>query len=206
METRWLTSGISHAEALAVQEQAVAGVLARSGPETLFLLEHAPVYTIGRTRDTSSLRNPGQLPFPVIEINRGGQATYHGPGQLVAYPIVDLRPRGKDLHVYLRVLEEAIIRTCGDFGVAAGRRDGLTGVWVAGRKLASLGVGVRKWVAMHGLACNITAESLPPFLAITPCGIQGVSMTCLANEAGRPVSVAEAGAALAAHLLELLAP
>jgi len=206
METRWLTPGISHAEALALQEQAVAGVLAGSGPETLFLLEHAPVYTIGRTRDTSSLRNPEQLPFPVIEINRGGQATYHGPGQLVAYPIVDLRPRGKDLHVYLRVLEEAIIRTCGDFGVAAGRRDGLTGVWVAERKLASLGVGVRKWVAMHGLACNITAESLPPFLAITPCGIEGVSMTCLANEAGRPVSVPEAGAALAAHLLEMLAP
>jgi lipoyl(octanoyl) transferase len=102
-------------------------------------------------------------------------------------------------------LEEAIIRTCGDFGVAASRRKGLTGVWVAERKLASLGVGVRKWVAMHGLACNITPESLPPFLAITPCGIDGVSMTCLADEAAKPVSVHAAGTALASHLLGLLA-
>lgn len=205
METRWLPSGTSHADALALQEQAVARVLAGNPAETLFLLEHAPIYTIGRTRDTTSLRDPSLLPFPVAEINRGGQATYHGPGQLVAYPIIDLRPRGKDLHAYLRLLEEALIRTCADFGVAAGRRDGLTGVWVGGRKLASLGVGVRKWIAMHGLACNITAESLPPFLAITPCGIGGVSMTCLADEAGKTVTVREAGGALAAHLLDLLA-
>jgi len=205
MQTRWLSTGISHADALALQEQAVEGLLSGNGGETLFLLEHAPVYTIGRTRDTTSLRNPAQLAHPVTEINRGGQATYHGPGQLVAYPIIDLRPRGRDLHVYLRLLEEALIRTCADFGVAATRRDSLTGVWVGARKLASLGVGVRKWIAMHGLACNITAESLPPFLAITPCGIQGVSMTCLADEAATPVSVREAGTALASHLHDLLA-
>jgi lipoyl(octanoyl) transferase len=113
--------------------------------------------------------------------------------------------RGKDLHAYLRTLEEAILRTCGDFGVAASRRDGLTGVWAGDRKLASLGVGVRKWIAMHGLALNVTAECLPPFQAITPCGITGVTMTCLADEARRPLSVAEAGSSLAGHLLELLA-
>jgi lipoyl(octanoyl) transferase len=205
LEIRWLTPRITHAAALALQEQALAALLAGAAEEPVFLLEHAPVYTIGRTRDTSSLREPAQLAYPVVEINRGGQATYHGPGQLVAYPVVDLRVRGKDLHAYLRTLEEAILRTCGDFGVAASRRDGLTGVWAAERKLASLGVGVRKWIAMHGLALNVTAECLPPFQAITPCGITGVTMTCLADEARRPLSVAEAGSSLAGHLLELLA-
>jgi lipoyl(octanoyl) transferase len=205
LELRWLTPGITHAAALALQEQALAALLAGAAEEPVFLLEHAPVYTIGRTRDTSSLREPAQLAYPVVEINRGGQATYHGPGQLVAYPVVDLRVRGKDLHAYLRTLEEAILRTCGDFGVAASRRDGLTGVWAGDRKLASLGVGVRKWIAMHGLALNVTAECLPPFQAITPCGITGVTMTCLADEARRPLSVAEAGSSLAGHLLELLA-
>jgi lipoyl(octanoyl) transferase len=205
LELRWLTPGITHAAALTLQEQAVAALLAGAAEEPVFLLEHAPVYTIGRTRDTSSLREPAQLAYPVVEINRGGQATYHGPGQLVAYPVVDLRVRGKDLHAYLRTLEEAILRTCGDFGVAASRRDGLTGVWAGERKLASLGVGVRKWIAMHGLALNVTAECLPPFQAITPCGITGVTMTCLADEARRPLSVAEAGSSLAGHLLELLA-
>jgi lipoyl(octanoyl) transferase len=205
LELRWLTPGITHAAALALQEQALAALLAGAAEEPVFLLEHAPVYTIGRTRDTSSLREPAQLAYPVVEINRGGQATYHGPGQLVAYPVVDLRVRGKDLHAYLRTLEEAILRTCGDFGVAASRRDGLTGVWAGERKLASLGVGVRKWIAMHGLALNVTAECLPPFQAITPCGITGVTMTCLADEARRPLSVAEAGSSLAGHLLELLA-
>lgn len=204
MHIQWLEPGTTHAAALELQEQAVSGLLDGTGGEVLFLLEHAPVYTIGRTRDQSSLGTVNHLPHPVAEINRGGQATYHGPGQLVAYPIVDLRTRGKDLHVYLRLLEEAILRTCSDFGVAASRRDGLTGVWVGPRKLASLGVGVRKWIAMHGLALNVTPESLPPFAAITPCGLDGVQMTCLAHEAARPLSVAEAGTTLATHLTRLL--
>ena len=151
-----------------------------------------------------SLREAGRLPFPVYETNRGGQATYHGPGQWVGYPILDLNPRGRDLHRHLRLLEEALIRACGGFGVVAGRREGLTGVWVENRKLASIGVGVRKWISMHGFAINITRQSLPPFSAINPCGLDGVTMTCLEAEAGRVIPMADAAAALTAELRGLL--
>ena len=169
----------------------------------MYLLEHEPVYTIGRRRDQSSLKNSAALPAPVFEINRGGQATYHGPGQLVGYPILDLRNRGKDLHEHLRKLEEALILTCHDFGIPATRRDGLTGVWVENRKLASIGVGVTKWISMHGFAMNVTRECLLPFFAITPCGIDGVVMSCVENEAGRPVSVAEFSEKFTPRFLQL---
>jgi len=195
-----LGTGVDYAEGLRLQEATVEAVLDGRGEETLFLLEHAPVYTIGRLRDQSSLRSRDSLPFPVFEISRGGQATYHGPGQLVGYPIVDLRTRGKDLHEHLRQLEDALIRTCRRFGVDAGRRDGLTGVWVENRKLASIGVGVKKWISLHGFALNVTRESLPPFFAITPCGIDGVSMSCVEQEAGRPISVKEVAAVFAEEL------
>ena len=156
--------------------------------DELLLLEHAPVYTIGRTRNQTSLHGSARLPHPVVEINRGGQATYHGPGQLVGYPIVNLDHFGRDIHAYVQFLEQTLIRTCASFGVQAALRDGLVGVWVENRKIASIGVGVRKWIAMHGFAINITKESLPPFSFITPCGIQGVAMTCLENEMREPHS------------------
>jgi lipoyl(octanoyl) transferase len=191
---------IDYEAGLRLQEQHVAEILAGTGSDTVLLLEHQPVYTIGRLRDQSSLRDPASLPYPVHEINRGGQATYHGPGQLVGYPILDLNPRGKDLHEHLRRIEDALIRACQHFGVQAGRRVGLTGVWVGNRKLASIGVGVRKWISMHGFAINITKESLPPFFAITPCGIDGVSMSCLENEAGRGITVAEAATVIEEEL------
>ena len=182
---------ISYAEGLQMQADAVAALLAGQSGERLILLEHQPVYTIGRLRDQSSLRDPARLPHPVVETNRGGQATYHGPGQLVGYPILDLRNRGQDLHAHLRMLEDVLIESCRHFGVNAGRREGLTGVWVEDRKMASIGVGVKKWISMHGFAINITAESLSGFFAITPCGIDGVTMTCLSHEAGRAISVVE---------------
>ena len=182
---------ISYAEGLQMQEDAVAAVLAGTAGERLILLEHQPVYTIGRLRDQSSLRDPARLPHPVVETNRGGQATYHGPGQLVGYPILDLRNRGQDLHAHLRMLEDVLIESCRHFGVNAGRREGLTGVWVEDRKMASIGVGVKKWISMHGFAINITPECLAGFFAITPCGIDGVAMTCLSHEAGRVISVVE---------------
>lgn len=200
LEILHLPEPLDYEDGLRLQEQHVAAILDGSGHDTILLLEHQPVYTIGRLRDQSSLRNPASLPYPVHEINRGGQATYHGPGQLVGYPILDLNPRGKDLHEHLRKLEDALIRACQQFGVNAGRRDGLTGVWVENRKLASIGVGVRKWISMHGFAINITRESLPPFFAITPCGIDGVTMSCLENEAGRDISVSEASGAIAEEL------
>ena len=195
---------VSYADGLGMQDELVDAILRGEGHDTVFLLEHEPVYTIGRLRDQSSLRNPSSLPHPVFETNRGGQATYHGPGQLVGYPVLDLNHRGRDLHAHLRLLEEALIRTCAAFGVNAGRREGLTGVWVADRKLASIGVGVRKWISMHGFAINITRESLPPFLAITPCGLDGVSMTCLEAEAKQPITVTEAAAQAERELRFLL--
>lgn len=182
---------ISYADGLLMQQQAVSDLLENDAAETLILLEHQPVYTIGRLRDQSSLGDASRLPYPVVETNRGGQATYHGPGQLVGYPILDLRVRGQDLHVHLRWIEDLLINACREFGVEAGRREALTGVWVHDRKLASIGVGVKKWISMHGFAINITPECLSPFHAITPCGIDGVNMTCLSHEAGREISVSE---------------
>jgi lipoyl(octanoyl) transferase len=206
LEILHLSDPLSYEAGLRLQEQHVDAILAGTGGDTILLLEHEPVYTIGRLRDQSSLRDASSLPHPVFETNRGGQATYHGPGQLVGYPILDLNPRGRDLHAHLRDLEEALIRASAAFGVTAGRREGLTGVWVENRKLASIGVGVRKWVSMHGFAINITRESMPPFLAITPCGLDGVSMTCLETEADRTIRIAEAAEVIGGELRKLLSP
>ncbi|MEO5714546.1 MAG: lipoyl(octanoyl) transferase LipB [Luteolibacter sp.] len=203
LEIKHLSVPIGYEAGLHLQESHVQAILDGTDGDTILLLEHQPVYTIGRLRDQSSLRDPASLPYPVHETNRGGQATYHGPGQLVGYPILDLTPRGKDLHEHLRKLEEALIRACARFGVNAGRREGLTGVWVENRKLASIGVGVRKWISMHGFAINITNESLPPFFAITPCGIDGVTMSSLENEAKRPINVREAADVIADELRHL---
>jgi lipoyl(octanoyl) transferase len=181
---------ISFEAALALQERFAGRLIEGCGDEVLLLLEHEPVYTIGRTRDRSSLGHT--LPHPVFETNRGGQATYHGPGQLVGYPILDLNRRGRDLHRYLRFLENFLIQFAAEFGVVAQSLDGRTGVWVGDRKLASLGVGVKKWVTMHGFAINILRESTMPFSSITPCGLSGVEMTSLEREAGVEISFKEA--------------
>lgn len=179
---RNLGTDVPYEEGLTLQQELLSQRIANEIPDTLLLLEHSPTYTIGRTRDQSSLQDPLHLPHPVHEISRGGQATYHGPGQLVGYPIVDLQPLGKDLHEYLRRLENSLLQFCHTLRVPATQRDGLTGIWVEDRKLASIGVGVKKWVTYHGFALNLRPESLPPFQAITPCGIQGVAMTSLSNE------------------------
>jgi len=178
-----------------LQDRLVAERRAGTIPDQLLLLEHDPVYTIGRTPDQTSLRGAMHLPHPVVQTNRGGQATYHGPGQLVGYPILDLRNYGQDLHRYLRGLEEMLIRVCAEFGVLARRREGLTGTWVADRKIASIGVGVRHWISMHGFALNVCGD-LAPFGEITPCGIAGVAMTSLQEEMGRGVTVQDAAGAV----------
>ncbi|MCK9588920.1 MAG: lipoyl(octanoyl) transferase LipB [Terrimicrobiaceae bacterium] len=197
---------IEYQAALEIQNRHVGDLLSGTGGEVFLLLEHEPVYTIGRTRDQSSLR--GGLPHPVVETNRGGQATFHGPGQLVGYPILDLNTRGRDLHIYLRFLEEFLIRLCAEYGVVANRRNGLTGVWIGEKKIASLGVGVKKWVAMHGFALNVLESCLPAFTHITPCGIAGVEMTCLEKESGAPIFMPEitsrAAGAFPALLEEIL--
>jgi lipoyl(octanoyl) transferase len=188
MKVVWL-GRIEFSKGLEIQAEALEQC-DRTGEETLFLLEHEPVYTIGRRLDKSSLGNASYLPHPVFEINRGGQATYHGPGQLVGYPILDLKKRGKDLHVYLRSLETAVIRLVGSFGVEAEFCDGKTGVWVQNRKIASIGIGVRRWITMHGFALNVSPD-LTGFLSITPCGLAGVRMTSLSLELDREVALEE---------------
>ncbi|MES2570697.1 MAG: lipoyl(octanoyl) transferase LipB [Verrucomicrobiota bacterium] len=188
--TRWL-GRIGYQQALLLQEEIVARKIAEPATaDELLLLEHEPVYTIGRTPDQSSLRDVAELPYPLMQISRGGQATYHGPGQLVGYPILDLRPRGQDLHRYMRALEELIIETLRHFEIEAGRREGLTGVWVGSRKIASIGVGVKRWISLHGFALNVCGD-LAPFTHITPCGIAGVEMTSMAIESGQTLSVEE---------------
>ena len=182
---------VAFGDALLLQEKLVAGKrVDHSLGDELLLLEHEPVYTIGRTPDQSSLRGVAHLPYPLFPINRGGQATYHGPGQLIGYPIIDLRQCGQDLHRYLRWIEALLMETLAEVGIVATTRPGLTGVWIEGRKIASIGVGVRHWITMHGFALNVCGD-LAPFDQIVPCGIANVSMTSIERETGRERSVSE---------------
>jgi lipoyl(octanoyl) transferase len=202
---RWL-GRMEFSRALALQEEIVAKK--RGNPslrDELLLLEHEPVYTIGRTPDRSSLSATGRirrgetggahLPHPLFAINRGGQATYHGPGQLMGYPIIDLRRCGQDLHKYLRWLEHLLIQLLAHYGIAASRRESLTGVWIDERKIASIGVGVRHWITMHGLALNVCGD-LSFFDYIVPCGINEVTMTSMEKETGTAFSVGNIAIAL----------
>ena len=203
MNVRWL-GRISYGDALELQEKIVAQKAENlDAPDELLLLEHDSIFTIGRTSDQSSLRDPAALPAPLMAINRGGQATWHGPGQLVGYPLLDLRKRGSDLHRYLRDLEEFLILLCAEFGVPASRRDGFTGVWVGEKKIASLGVGVRRWISMHGFALNVCGP-LEGFAHITPCGIAGVEMTSLEREGAADVTVASIASKAAERFPEFL--
>ncbi len=186
-----LGTGLDFQEIWDLQEDLVQRRRNQKIKDIILLLEHAPVYTIGRTRDKTSLELYQNLPYPVVETNRGGQGTFHGPGQLVGYAIIDLTQRIKDLHLHLRNLEEAIIISLRILGIIATRREGQTGVWIGNRKIASLGVGVRSWVTLHGFALNVQNLSLEPFQMITPCGIDGVTMTSIENEINRTVSMKE---------------
>jgi lipoyl(octanoyl) transferase len=193
LRTRWL-GRVSYADALAVQEEIVARKTGDAAvADELLLLEHEPVYTIGRTPDQSSLRGGAHLPHPLFQINRGGQATYHGPGQLVGYPIIDLRHYVQDLHRYLRWIEDVLIELLGSYDILATRRESLTGVWIENRKIASIGVGVRHWITMHGFALNVCCD-LSAFDEITPCGISNVTMTSIERERGDAVAVADVAA------------
>jgi len=159
-------------------------------PEHLVLVEHPRVITVGRRGKADELKRPeeelGRAGFEVFHINRGGKTTYHGPGQLVGYPLVRLNARKPDVHRYLRMLEELLIRVAGRFGVESGRREGLTGTWIGERKLASIGVGISRWITYHGFALNV-ATNLDDFRVIDPCGLGGVEMTSLVREAARAV-------------------
>jgi lipoyl(octanoyl) transferase len=205
LQVRWI-GRTDFAVALALQEEIVAKK--REDPsrlDELLLLEHEPVYTIGRTPDQSSLSATGRirrgelgaahLPHPLFAINRGGQATYHGPGQLMGYPIIDLRRYGQDLHRYLRWLEGLLIDLLAEHGIGASRRESLTGVWIENRKVASIGVGVRHWITMHGFALNVCGD-LSPFDQIVPCGINNVAMTSMEKETKKTFTVASVARAV----------
>jgi lipoate-protein ligase B len=156
--------------------------------DTLILVEHPPVVTVGVQGDDGSAASSG---LPVVAVERGGHATYHGPGQLVGYPIVDLRPRGSDVRRFVRDLEDVVVESLARFGVAAGRVAGQPGVWVDGsRKIASIGVAVDHWVTFHGFALNV-ATDLQEFERIRPCGLDGRRMTSVSKELGRPVALTE---------------
>ena len=178
-------------------------------PDTMIALEHEPVVTLGtRTDVAAEIPHPALLEqrgIPVVEVARGGRATYHGPGQLVGYPILDLAPMGRDLRRYVEALEGAMIDALGDLGIAAEAREGEehTGVWVEDRKIASIGVHVASWITTHGFALNLDCD-LEPFDLFVGCGLQSTRYTTASLEAGRPVSRADAQPLVLARLGERL--
>jgi lipoyl(octanoyl) transferase len=184
---------IRYAAALELQEELVRRRQAGEVEDTLLLLEHEPVFTLGRNARAANVLFPAEQlrerGFDVHDVGRGGDVTYHGPGQVVGYPILDLGPDRRDVHRYVRDLEEVMIRTCAAYGVTAGRIAGLTGCWVGGNKIGAIGVRISRWVTSHGFAFNVTPEALAPFRLIVPCGIRDKGVTSLEKEAGRPASL-----------------
>lgn len=187
--------------AFQLQERLVAGIAANSEPESLLLMEHPAVYTIGAGGNRANLLDAEST---LLRTNRGGDITWHGPGQLVGYPLVNLAERGKDLHCWLRFIEELLIRTVAESGVEAWRVPGRTGVWTARGKLASIGVGVRRWVTMHGFALNVDPD-LTPFARINPCGLPGCPVTSLLLENGYSPSLSEVKSRVESIFRDLLA-
>jgi len=193
---------VPYATALAMQEALAAGNAAGENGDEILLLEHPPVYTLGRGADAADLRGaPERLGVPVHRVGRGGGATFHGPGQMVAYPIVRLRAAGRDVHRYVRSLEAALIATGAHFGVTAEAPTGQTGVWAGGRKLASIGIGVRRGVAYHGIALNVSTD-LSFFAHIVPCRGSGVNVTSLARLCGSAPAMDDVGRVFAGHFSE----
>ncbi len=183
---------VDYAAALEVQRERVAQRKARTIPDTLLLLEHPHVYTLGRNgRQENILVSAEWLASrgaQVFHTDRGGDVTYHGPGQLVGYPILDLTRHRRDISWYMRSLEEVFIRTAHDFGIRAGRSEGAAGVWVGNDKLVAMGVHLSRWVTSHGFALNVNTD-LRYFEWIVPCGLQGKGVTSLAKLLGHPVEM-----------------
>jgi lipoyl(octanoyl) transferase len=182
---------VPYAEAWELQ-RALAGAVSQGAiPDTVLFLEHPPVVTLGRRTEEAELHIPDGAPVEVVETDRGGKSTFHGPGQLVCYPILDLKRHGRDVKEYVRRLEESLIRTVEPFGLAGERIDGLTGVWLTRppRKLASIGVHVSRWVTTHGYALNVDLDPAPFTEWITACGLEDATFTTIARETGAPITV-----------------
>jgi lipoyl(octanoyl) transferase len=194
-----------YAEAWALQRSLAADVLEGTRPDTVVLLEHPPVVTVGRRTGEDELHLPHGVAVEVVETDRGGKSTYHGPGQLVCYPILDLNRYGRDIRRYCRDLEEVVIGTLGSLGLEGERIEGLTGVWLTPppRKIASIGVHVSRWVTTHGYALNVDLDPQPFTQWITACGLEDAAFTTMARELGRPLAVDDVRPAAAAALAEV---
>jgi lipoyl(octanoyl) transferase len=184
---------LPYLEAWELQRSLAAAVGEGTIPDTVVLLEHPPVITLGRRTEPGELHVPEGADVEIVETNRGGKSTYHGPGQLVCYPIFDLTRHGQDVKRYCRDLEEALIRTMAPLGVEATRIEGLTGIWLQSPpgKIASIGIHISKWVTTHGYALNVDLDPAPFTDWITACGIEDAAFTTIARELGRPVALDE---------------
>jgi lipoyl(octanoyl) transferase len=199
---------VDYRDAWELQRSVAAAVAERAVPDTIILLEHPPVITLGRrTDETSELHVPADAAVDIVETDRGGKSTYHGPGQLVCYPILDLSRHGRDVKKYCRDLEEALVKTLAAFSLAGVRFDGLTGVWMhpPPRKIASIGVHISRWITTHGYALNVDLDPAPFTDWITACGLEDAAFTTIARELGRPVTVGEVRPHAAAALAEVFA-
>jgi lipoyl(octanoyl) transferase len=193
-------------DALALQRSLAGAVSQGAIPDTVILLEHEPVVTLGRrTDEAAELHLPEGIEVDVVDTDRGGKSTYHGPGQLVCYPILDLNRHGRDLRKYVRDLEQAIVGALGRFDLVGERIDGLTGVWLTSpaRKIASIGVHASRWVTTHGYALNVDLDPTPFTQWITACGLEEAHFTSMAHELGRPLTVDDVRPAAAEALAEV---
>jgi len=199
---------VPYARGLELQEQLVAERQAGRIPDQLLLLEHDPVFTLGRNARSENVLFPAEAlrerGFEVFETGRGGDVTYHGPGQVVGYPILDLAPDRRDVHRYVRDLEQVMIRTCADYGLEASRVQGLTGTWLGDEKIGAIGVRIARWVTSHGFAFNVSTD-LSAFDLIVPCGIRGRGVTSLERQLGRPLPLEEVMDRIAANFAAVFA-
>ncbi len=197
---------VRYGDGLRLQEALVAERQSNRTVDVLLLLEHEPVFTTGRNANAENVTTPPDAlrakGFDVFETGRGGDVTYHGPGQVVGYPILELPENRRDVHRYVRDLEEVMIRGCADFGVTAGRVPGMTGAWVGEEKIGAIGVRIARWVTSHGFALNVSND-LAPFQLVVPCGIKGRGVTSLSRVLDREVSVDAVKRRLAFHVAEV---
>ena len=193
---------VEYQAALALQAAMVAARQTDEIGDTLLLLEHPHVFTLGRGADERFLLSQRPHEVPVHRVSRGGQVTYHGPGQLIGYPILKLEGRDRDVHRYLRNLEEVVILALSDCGIAAARREGLTSIWVAQRKIGSIGVGIKRWTTCHGFALNVCPD-LSYFNGIVPCGIDRCEMTSIEVLSPKEISVDEFAATTPSRFVEV---
>jgi lipoyl(octanoyl) transferase len=196
---------VPYRQGLELQRSVATAVGAGELPDTVLLLEHPPVITLGRRTEPGELHVPEDADVEVVETDRGGKSTFHGPGQLVCYPILDLKRHGQDVQKYCRDLEEALIRTLAAFELDANRIEGLTGIWLSPppRKIASIGVHISRWITTHGYALNVDLDPAPFTEWITACGLEDAMFTTMARELDRPLGVDDVRAAAAESIAEV---